>query len=216
MSMILNVLKRYVRDTSAAIIILFAIMVPMLVGSAGMALDFAQAYLVKQRLSQAIDAAALAATALVPGFEGDNESVKGSAVSSAPNALLLFNPAVVLAPVDGHPGLIAEEKLADISERAAGRPQEISPYHFVRPKLPPSIIFHGTNDDAVPFATVQLFQKAMSNAGNRCEMKAYEGQPHGFFNPGRGKGEPRAEANRRYHQTIRQLDEFLVSLGYLK
>ncbi|MEM7650971.1 MAG: TadE/TadG family type IV pilus assembly protein [Pseudomonadota bacterium] len=51
------------RDTAAAIIVLFALMAPILVGAAGMALDYAQAYLVQQRLSQAIDAAALAATA---------------------------------------------------------------------------------------------------------------------------------------------------------
>ena len=57
-----NMLKYY-RDTRAAIVVLFALMAPVVIGAAGMALDFAQAYLVQQRLSQAIDAAALAATA---------------------------------------------------------------------------------------------------------------------------------------------------------
>jgi len=56
----------------------------------------------------------------------------------------------------------------------------------------------------------------MTDAGNRCELKAYEGQSHGFFNPGRGQGEPRAEATRNYYRTITQLDAFLVSLGYLE
>lgn len=60
---ILNKLRCYVRDTAAAIAIAFAIMAPVMIGSAGMALDFAQAYLVQQRLAQAIDAAALAAAA---------------------------------------------------------------------------------------------------------------------------------------------------------
>ena len=152
-----------------------------------------------------------AATALLPGFEDDDNA----GVSSVPNALLLFNPAVILAPVEGHPDLLSTEKFADISKRTEGRPQEVSPYHFIKAGLPPSIIFHGTNDDAVPFPTVQLFQKAMTAAGNRCELKAYEGQPHGFFNPGRGSGEPRAEATRRYYQTLDQLDTFLLSLGYL-
>ncbi len=153
-----------------------------------------------------------AAVALVPGFEeGENLSV-----SSMPNAMLLFNPAVVLAPVEGHPDLLPAEKFADIAQRMDGRPQELSPYHFVRPGLPPSIIFNGTKDEAVLFPTVQLFQQAMSAAGNRCELKAYEGQPHGFFNPGRGSGEPRKEATRCYYATLKQLDEFLESLGYLK
>jgi acetyl esterase/lipase len=127
--------------------------------------------------------------ALVPGFEDGAHTE----VSSMPNALALFNPAVVLSPVEGHPGLLSEEKVADIRARTDGRPQEISPYHFVRAGLPPSILFHGTNDEAVPFPTVELFAKAMTVAGNRFELKAYEGQPHGFFNPGRGKGETREE-----------------------
>jgi acetyl esterase/lipase len=153
-----------------------------------------------------------AAVALVPGFEDGAHTE----VSSMPNALALFNPAVVLSPVEGHPGLLSDEKIADIRARTDGRPQEISPYHFVRAGLPPSILFHGTKDEAVPFPTVELFAKAMTAAGNRCELKAYEGQPHGFFNPGRGKGEPREEATRCFHRTIRELDEFFVSLGYLQ
>lgn len=152
-----------------------------------------------------------AAVSLVPEFEeGDHLSV-----SSAPNAMLLFNPAVVLAAVDGHPELLPEGKVTDIANRCDGRPQEISPYHFIRSELPPAIIFHGTNDEAVPFGTVELFASEMQKAGNRCELKAYEGQPHGFFNPGRGQGAPRVEATRRYYQTLAQLDEFLESLGYI-
>ena len=153
-----------------------------------------------------------AAVGLVPGFEDGAHT----AVSSLPNALALFNPAVVLSGVEGHPGLLSAEKSADIRARTDGRPQEISPYHFVRPGLPPSILFHGTKDEAVPFPTVELFAKTMAGAGNRCELKAYEGQPHGFFNPGRGKGAPREEATRCFHRTIRELDAFFVSLGYLK
>jgi acetyl esterase/lipase len=152
-----------------------------------------------------------AAIALVPGFEDGAHPE----VSSMPNALALFNPAVVLSPVEGHAGLLTDEKFADISARTDGRPQEISPYHFIRTGLPPSIVFHGTKDEAVPFPTVELFANAMIAAGNRCELKAYEGQPHGFFNPGRGQGPPREEANRCFHRTIRELDAFFVSLGYL-
>jgi acetyl esterase len=55
----------------------------------------------------------------------------------------------------------------------------------------------------------------MTKLGNRCELKAFEGQPHGFFNAGRGKGKPREEANRYFHKTTKLMDGFLVSLGYL-
>jgi acetyl esterase len=132
-----------------------------------------------------------------------------------PNAMLLYNPAVIMAPVADRPDLVPAEKFADIRARTDGRPEEISPYRFVRSGLPPSIIFQGKSDEAVPFPTVKLFADAMTAAGNRCELKAYEGQPHGFFNPGRGKGEPRAEATRYYFKTLTELDKFLVSLGYL-
>jgi len=56
-------ISRYIREKTGAIAILFAILVPVLLGVAGMSLDYSQAYLVKQRLAQALDAAALAAVA---------------------------------------------------------------------------------------------------------------------------------------------------------
>ncbi len=49
--------------TSGAIALMFGLMLPVLVGVAGLSLDYSQAFLVKQRLAQALDAAALAAAA---------------------------------------------------------------------------------------------------------------------------------------------------------
>ncbi|MEY3031980.1 MAG: hypothetical protein RLZZ622_455 [Planctomycetota bacterium] len=151
-----------------------------------------------------------AAVATVPGFE-EGEQLQAS---SRPDALVLFNPATVLAAVASHPDLIPAEKLEAIKDRAGGRPEAISPYHHLQEGLPPTIIFHGTDDEAVPFATAELFTAKMHELGNCCELKVFEGQPHGFFNPGRGTGPQRAEATRRYHETMRQLDGFLDSLGY--
>ena len=62
--MIMHEIRRYIRETKAAIALMFAIMAPLLITTAGMSVDFAGAYLVKQRLAQAVDAAALAATAI--------------------------------------------------------------------------------------------------------------------------------------------------------
>lgn len=56
-------LENYAKDTAAATAIAFALIIPVVVGSAGMSVDVATAYLVKQRLSHALDAAALAAAA---------------------------------------------------------------------------------------------------------------------------------------------------------
>ena len=49
----------------------------------------------------------------------------------------------------------------------------------------------------------------MKAAGSRCDTHLYEGQPHGFFNHGRGDG-------RCYRDTVYKMDKFLASLGYLE
>lgn len=153
-----------------------------------------------------------AATAIIKGFERESED---TSISSSPNAMVLFNPAVALTQVDGLK-VVPEEKLEDIKERTHGRPEEIAPINHVRAGLPPSIIFHGTADPTVLFVSVEEFAKRMTAAGNRCELMPYKDQIHGFFNAGRGKGEARAKANRNYHKTLVQMDAFLESLGYLE
>ncbi len=153
-----------------------------------------------------------AATATIKGFERDSED---TSISSSPNAMVLFNPAVALTQVDGLK-LVPEDKLDDITERTQGKPEEIAPINHVREGLPPSIIFHGTADPTVLFASVEEFAKLMIAAGNRCDLMPHKDQIHGFFNAGRGKGESRAKANRNYHRTIIQLDAFLKSLGYIE
>ena len=60
---IFKVMNAFIHDKTATIAIMFAIMAPVLIGAAGMSLDYSQAYLVKQRLAQALDAAALAGAA---------------------------------------------------------------------------------------------------------------------------------------------------------
>lgn len=142
-----------------------------------------------------------AATGIVPGHEP-----KEAEPSSVPNALALFNPAVMLAPLDGENPLGAE-KAADIAKRTGGDPVGISPIHHVRKGQPPTVIFHGTKDTAVPFATIELFQRRATAAGNRCVVHAYEGRPHGFFNLKRSKED--------YASTMKQLDAFLTDLGYV-
>ncbi len=53
----------YIRLREGTIAIAFGLMAPMLVGAVGLAMDVSQAYLVRQRLNGAVDAAALAAAA---------------------------------------------------------------------------------------------------------------------------------------------------------
>jgi acetyl esterase/lipase len=146
-----------------------------------------------------------ACTGVIEGFD---ESSEDKSVSSVPSALALFNPAVVLAPLEGLAPPDAA-RIASLKERMGTDPQALSPVHHVRPGAPPTILFHGRDDTTVPYVTVERFAKAMKKAGNRCELLGYEGQKHGFFNAGRG-------GNEYYHKTLRALDEFLASLGYLQ
>jgi acetyl esterase/lipase len=154
-----------------------------------------------------------ACTGVIPGQEASSDD---QSVSSVPNAMALFNPAVVLAELDGQK-LLDPEKAAGMKDRAGLDPKLISPAHHVREKLPPTIIFHGTKDTAVPYPTVEAFTALMKEAGNRCELVDFEGQAHGFFNTGRGGNAERlAGESRNYRETMHRLDRFLNSLGYLE
>lgn len=148
-------------------------------------------------------------------IDGLDSSQEDASISSIPNAMALFNPAVMIAPFeDGK--LLTAEKLQSITEHIPGDPATISPIHHIRKNLPPTIIFHGTEDTAVPFVTVQRFTQLMNEQGNRCELKVYPGKPHGFFNPRFRTEDTKQQELKSYRQTVRQLDEFLVSLGYLR
>jgi acetyl esterase len=144
-----------------------------------------------------------ACTGVIKGFDEVGEDAK---ISSVPNALALFNPAVVLAPVEGLP--VDEAKITSLAGRMGVEPKQLSPYHNVASGAPPTIVFHGKADTTVPYQTAELFAKAMTAAGNKCQLVGYEGQAHGFFNHGRGN-------NEYYDKTVAELDKFLVGLGYL-
>src|SRR5439155_17623876 len=141
-------------------------------------------------------------------LKGFDESSEDASISSMPNAMALFNPAVVLAGAEGLNGA-NEERVAALKERMGVEPRDLSPYHNVKKGAPPTIIFHGKADPTVPYATVEMFTKAMTEAGNQCTLVGYEGQAHGFFNYGRG-------GNAYYEKTVAALDEFLIGLGYIQ
>jgi len=140
-------------------------------------------------------------------LEEFDEPGEDLSISCKPNALVLFNPAVVLAPVEGV--TLNRQRTINMDERAGVEAKRISPYHHVKSGLPPTVIFHGRADTTVPYASVEAFAKAMQAAGNTCELFGYEGEGHGFFNYGRGGGE-------MYRATLRETDKFLAGLGWLE
>ncbi len=142
-------------------------------------------------------------TGTLPGLDEAGEDAQ---VSSVPDAMVLFNPALTLAPVDGNDFGGFGARLP--AEKLGAEPVAISPTHNVKAGVPPTIVFHGKADTTVPFATVEVFAAAMKKAGNRCEVAGFEGQQHGFFNFGRGD-------NSMFLATLTQADKFLASLGWL-
>ncbi len=138
------------------------------------------------------------ATATLPGLDTADDDKK---VSGVPDALVLFNPGLVMAPF---PGLDLKGFGAGLDrERFGCEPEQISPIHHVKKGAPPTIIFHGKADSTVPYATVEKFAEVMKSVGSRCELVGYEGQPHGFFNKA------------KYDETLAAADDFLTSLGYI-
>ena len=150
-----------------------------------------------------------AATATLPGHDPDPDGP-----SPVPNALVLFNPATVLAPVDGGPKPSDEEleRFEALAKRLGAPVESMSPYHNLRPGLPPTILFHGDADATVPFSTADQFCRGMGAHKARCDLLIYHGKDHGFFNFGRGDGD---EKNKMYEDTVYRMDGFLYSLEWL-
>jgi len=145
-----------------------------------------------------------ACTGVINGLDEPDED---AAISSQPNAMALFNPALVLAEIVSS-STRDTERIEDLPARLGVEPKELSPFHHVAANQPPTIIFHGVADSTVPYRTAEKFTAAMKAAGNDCELVGYKEQEHGFFNYGRGDGSS-------YGDTLKKLDRFLERLGYL-
>lgn len=140
-----------------------------------------------------------ACTGLIEGCEEAGDEL---AVSSRPNAMMLYNPVLDTTSKGFGAGRFKPEQQTDLS-----------PCHQVRAGLAPTLVFHGTADTTVPFENAERFTRLMMEAGNRCELKAFEGEAHGFFNSTlfRPKADPAI-----YDQVMAAGAAFLQSLGYLK
>jgi len=145
-----------------------------------------------------------ACCAMIDGFEEERDST--AAVSSLPDALVLFNPPLALAPFEDY---VPEAQVGaeNLAARLGTEPIRLSPAHHVRPGIVPTILFFGAEDFLLRGA--RYFERRMLEAGNRCEFELYEGQAHGFFHFGR-------EDNVYFERTLTDADRFLTSLGYLE
>ncbi len=134
--------------------------------------------------------------AFVGTVDGLDDPADNLKISAKSNAMVLFNPVFDNGPNGwGH-------------ARVGDRYREFSPLHNVSADDPPAIVFLGSADKLIPVETAKNFQKAMEKAGRKCTVKIFEGEPHGFFNYGRGGNKP-------YYETVLAADRFLASLGWL-
>jgi acetyl esterase/lipase len=129
-----------------------------------------------------------ACAALVEGFEAEGQD---RAVSCRPDALVLYNP-VLEVPPRVIPGMVPTEEMA----------AQISPVRYVDERTPPTLLLYGTEDQWIEPAPSYV-QQAIA-AGCRAELYLAEGQGHGFFNE-----------MPWFERTLRRVEEFLTSLGYL-
>lgn len=102
--------------------------------------------------------------------ESINEETDDLAISTKPNALILFNPVI-----DNGEGGYGFERIGD-------RYLDFSPIHNIREGFPPTIFFIGDSDQLIPVDTAERFKQKVEGVGSSCELYIYEGQKHGFFN----------------------------------
>lgn len=118
----------------------------------------------------------------------------------APDALVLFNPAL---------NLLAKDKYREDWGATKKEFIALSPHHHLKGSLPPTVVFHGTKDTAVPFSSITAFAAKAKKLGvKNLRVHPYEGGSHGFFNYGR-------DGNRDYLDTVGKMDGFLTRLGWL-
>ena len=129
-------------------------------------------------------------------FDAYDERSEDARVSSKPDALILFNPAL---------------DTSRTQNRFGDRALEGSVSHHMKAAPPPTIIFHGRADTTVPFERSEAFCTAATKLRSTCMVIGYDGAPHGFFNL-RGDDPARKEW---YRQTLLEADRFLTNLGYL-
>lgn len=125
-----------------------------------------------------------------------NEESDNLSVSAVPFALVLFNPVVDTG------------KRGYGQTKMLGREFEISPTHHITSNVPPTLIMHGKADTTVPYQNVVRFKQVMKQAGNKCVLKGYKKQAHGFFN--------HSKKPKYFKKTLQKTEIFLEDFNLLR
>ncbi len=132
-------------------------------------------------------------------FDDINEATDNLDTSPVPNALLLYSSNVNTMEA------WADRLMGDRKKEI----WSISPFHNLKPGLPPAIEFHGTDDCMVPYWVVSYFRDETVRLGNHFELITYEGRPHYL-----------GEGNEKYatyfdEEILERTDEFLEKFGFI-
>jgi acetyl esterase/lipase len=130
-----------------------------------------------------------------------DEKNEDLSISSVPNALVLFNPRLVMQGSEDPP--LTKKDIRYLNGRDI---LGLSPFHNIYKGAPPTIIFQGTADSLIQDA--HRFCEKMKNYGNTCEVVPYEGRVHGFFHYFHGN-------NPDFLSTMETTVLFLSKLGYI-
>ena len=133
-----------------------------------------------------------ACAGIIPGYEDPSEDLT---ISSAPNALVLFNPVL-----DASHDQTLAARFGDLAIA-----ERLAPLRHIRPGLPPTWLTHGTDDEVIPFRQARQFRAQRLAAGNHVALLEATGERHGFYN---------APAWRQ--RTLDNLQLFFAGLGYLQ
>ena len=131
-----------------------------------------------------------AATAIIDNY---NDPTDNLAISSIPNALVLFNPVL---------------DTQRWKKRFGVNMLAVSPLQQLNKPLPSTIIFQGTDDKIAPYpTTVEFVNKALSLKSPDVRLIAYEKRQHAFYNIDTG---PDSD----FESTLKQAYDFVLSLGW--
>lgn len=134
-----------------------------------------------------------ACTGIINGVNEDGDDLS---IKTHPFLMVLFNP-VVDTGKNGYG-----------REKVAGREFEISPVHHVTAGIAPTLIMHGKDDTTVPYENAVRFESLMKQEGNKCKLKGYKNQKHGFFNY--------SKKPKYFKKTLIQTERFLEDYNLLR
>ncbi len=135
-----------------------------------------------------------AACAITSGFDDPSED---QSISYRPNALVLTAPVINNGP-DG----FGYEAVKD-------RYKEFSPYHALRERAPPTLVFLGSKDGNTSVEAIEDFQSRLRQFGGQCDVHIFDGFGHGLF---AYREPPTPVCNQIRDETA----AFLKALGYFE